>query len=106
MPKAEAKPRVHDIDALVGSRIRARRLALKMDQETLGRALGLKAQEIKDYESGATRVRASRLSVMAEALDVPILFFFEDLQTNRNTEPSDPELQNDQVEQSRAGVGV
>lgn len=97
MPEVEAKPYLQDIDALVGSRIRARRLALKMDHETLGRALGLKAQEIKDYESGATRVRASRLSVMAEALDVPILFFFEDLQTSRNTEPSDPELQNDQV---------
>jgi transcriptional regulator with XRE-family HTH domain len=97
MPKAHAKPRVQDIDALVGSRIRARRLALNMDQEALGRALGLKAHEIKDYESGATRVRASRLSVMAEALDVRILFFFKDPQTSRNTELSDPELQNDQV---------
>jgi transcriptional regulator with XRE-family HTH domain len=97
MPEVEAKPYLQDIDALVGSRIRARRLALKMDQETLGRTLGLKAQEIKDHESGATRVRASRLSVMAEALDVPILFFFQDLQTSRNKQPSDPELQNDQV---------
>jgi transcriptional regulator with XRE-family HTH domain len=78
----ERKPSVDDIYLLIGNRIRIRRLSLGMDQETLGSALGLTSQQVQDYESGATRVGASRLSAMAEALDVPILFFFGDLESN------------------------
>lgn len=97
MSTAQPEGDLQEIDALIGNRIRVRRLALKMDQETLGRAVGLTAQEVKDHESGVIRVRASRLSAMAEALDVPILFFFKDLELSRNREPCGAELQNDRA---------
>jgi transcriptional regulator with XRE-family HTH domain len=97
MPKAEPKPGVQNIDALIGNRIRTRRMALKMDQETLGCAVGLTPQKINEHETGATRIDAFHLSAMAEALNVPILFFFEDLQTVRNRECTHPELQDDPV---------
>jgi transcriptional regulator with XRE-family HTH domain len=78
----EPKPGIGDIDALIGSRIRVRRLALGIDQQTLGHFLGLTAQQIQDYESGADRIGPIELSAMAEALSVPILFFFDDLPPN------------------------
>jgi transcriptional regulator with XRE-family HTH domain len=59
-----------------------RRLLLGMNQETLANALGLTFQQVQKYEGGANRVSASRLSAVAEILDVPISFFFGDLQTD------------------------
>jgi transcriptional regulator with XRE-family HTH domain len=70
------------IDVHVGKRIRMRRLLLGMNQETLANALGLTFQQVQKYEGGANRVSASRLAAMAEILDVPISFFFSDLQTD------------------------
>jgi transcriptional regulator with XRE-family HTH domain len=70
------------IDVHVGKRIRMRRLLLGMNQETLANALGLTFQQVQKYEGGANRVSASRLSAMADILDVPISFFFSDLQSD------------------------
>jgi transcriptional regulator with XRE-family HTH domain len=67
------------IDVHVGKRIRICRLLLGMNQETLANALGLTFQQIQKYEHGANRVSASRLSAMAEALSVPISYFFDGL---------------------------
>jgi transcriptional regulator with XRE-family HTH domain len=64
------------IDVHVGKRVRLRRLLLGMNQETLATALGLTFQQVQKYEHGANRVSASRLSAMAEALSVPISYFF------------------------------
>ena len=68
------------VDVHVGNRIRARRLFLGMNQESLANALGLTFQQVQKYEGGANRVSASRLSAMAEILGVPISYFFGDLQ--------------------------
>ena len=67
------------VDVHVGSRIRMRRQLLGMSQEQLGKAIGLTFQQIQKYEHGTNRVSASRLYDMAEALEVPISFFFEEL---------------------------
>jgi transcriptional regulator with XRE-family HTH domain len=69
------------IDVHVGKRVRMRRLLLGMNQETLANALGLTFQQVQKYEGGANRVSASRLAAMAEILNVPISFFFSDLQS-------------------------
>jgi transcriptional regulator with XRE-family HTH domain len=69
----------HPIDVHVGARIRMRRLLLGMNQETLASRLGLTFQQVQKYEGGANRVSASRLSEIADILDVPIDDFFADL---------------------------
>jgi transcriptional regulator with XRE-family HTH domain len=69
----------HPIDIHVGKRIRMRRLFLGMNQATLANALGVTFQQVQKYEHGVNRVSASRLSAMADALGVPISFFFGDL---------------------------
>ena len=50
-----------------------------MTQQQLGEKLGLKAQQIQNYETGANRVCASQMRDIVAALDVPASFFFEDI---------------------------
>ena len=74
MPPTKA---TNPIDKHVGSRVRMRRLMLKMSQEKLGDALGITFQQIQKYEKGANRIGASRLQHISNILQVPVSFFFE-----------------------------
>ena len=67
------------IDVHVGSRIRLRRTLLGMSQEKLGEAIGLTFQQVQKYERGANRVGASRLYDLSQVLDVPVSYFFEEM---------------------------
>ncbi|MDI2091069.1 helix-turn-helix domain-containing protein [Commensalibacter oyaizuii] len=67
------------IDKRVGSRIRLRRRLLGYSQEKLALALSLSFQQIQKYEKGTNRVGASRLFDIAQVLQVPINFFFDEL---------------------------
>jgi transcriptional regulator with XRE-family HTH domain len=65
-------------DKHVGSRVRMRRMMLRMSQEKLGEGLGVTFQQVQKYEKGTNRIGASRLQNMAHILQVPVAFFFED----------------------------
>jgi transcriptional regulator with XRE-family HTH domain len=67
------------IDVHVGSRVRLRRTLLGMSQEKLGDAIGLTFQQVQKYERGANRVGDSRLFELSRVLDVPVAFFFDEL---------------------------
>ena len=69
----------HPIDLHVGQKLRQRRCLLGMTQQRLAAAVGIKFQQIQKYESGANRVSASRLWALANALEVPVSYFFDDL---------------------------
>ena len=71
----------NEIDAHVGSRLRLRRLLLGISQEKLGGALGLTFQQIQKYERGVNRVSASRLALIAAALQAHPAEFFSDTGT-------------------------
>ncbi|MEP4980915.1 helix-turn-helix transcriptional regulator [Ascidiaceihabitans sp.] len=70
----------HIVDTHVGKRIRQRRWLIGMTQQKLAELVGIKFQQIQKYETGANRVSASRLWDIAEALGVPVGFFFEGLE--------------------------
>jgi transcriptional regulator with XRE-family HTH domain len=72
-----AKP--NPIDVHVGARLRQRRILLGMSQEKLGDAIGLTFQQVQKYEHGANRIGASRLFDVARVLEVPVSFFFEEI---------------------------
>ena len=63
----------------VGSRVRLRRLMLSMSQEQLGASIGLTFQQVQKYERGANRIGASRLYYLGQVLDVPLEFFYSDV---------------------------
>src|SRR5207342_3606217 len=65
------------IDRHVGSRVRMRRMMLSISQTKLGDELGLTFQQVQKYEKGTNRISASRLQQTADALQVPVTFFFE-----------------------------
>jgi transcriptional regulator with XRE-family HTH domain len=67
------------IDVHVGSRVRLRRTMLGLSQEKLGEAIGLTFQQVQKYERGANRIGASRLHDLSRVLDVPVSFFFDDM---------------------------
>jgi transcriptional regulator with XRE-family HTH domain len=65
------------IDAQIGRRIALRRRQLKKSQTELGKALGISFQQIQKYEKGKNRIPSGRLVQIAQALDVPVAWFFE-----------------------------
>jgi len=65
------------LDLQIGRRIRERRWLLGLSQEKLARRVGLKFQQIQKYETGGAKVSAGRLSLLSEALDVPISYFYD-----------------------------
>ena len=85
----------HPVDVHVGKRVRHRRWLIGMTQQQLAEQVGIKFQQIQKYETGANRISASRLWDIAEALDVPVSFFFEGLEegqkekSDKNAVPAD-----------------
>ena len=69
----------HPVDVHVGKRVRHRRWMVGMTQQQLADKVGIKFQQIQKYETGMNRISASRLWDIADALSVPISFFFEGL---------------------------
>lgn len=74
-PTGEPNP----IDVHVGNRIRLRRTLLGLSQEKLASLLGLTFQQVQKYERGMNRVGASRLWDIGKVLEVPVGFFYEDM---------------------------
>lgn len=75
--RGSGKP--HPTDVHVGSRIRLRRTLLGMSQQKLADAIGLTFQQVQKYERGTNRVGASRMLQIAQALDVPVSYFYEEM---------------------------
>jgi transcriptional regulator with XRE-family HTH domain len=75
------------VDTHVGARVRLRRTLLGMSQEKLGEAIGLTFQQVQKYERGANRIGASRLFDLSRVLDVPVSFFFDDMQADGDGPP-------------------
>jgi transcriptional regulator with XRE-family HTH domain len=66
-----------EVDTAIGNRIRRERRAANLTQTELADILGVTFQQIQKYEKGRNRVAASRLVQIADALNVPVLTFFE-----------------------------
>lgn len=65
------------VDLHVGARLKLRRVLLGLSQTQLAGAVGLTFQQVQKYERASNRVSASMLYHLAEALDVPVSFFFD-----------------------------
>jgi len=63
---------IHPIDIQVGARIRTFREAAGISQHHLGKDVGITFQQVQKYETGANRVSASKLYLIARRLGVSI----------------------------------
>ena len=81
--------RASPVDVHVGQRLRRRRNAVGMTQETLAEGVGLTFQQIQKYEKGANRISASRLQQFANMLGVTVPWFFEDAPGSKKANATD-----------------
>ena len=80
------------IDLQLGRRLRGRRRLMGLTQNQLALMVGVRFQQIQKYESGANRISAARLWQLAEALQVPIGYFYDGLsetQVRKEREPAE-----------------
>ena len=74
-------PRAQDMDRYVGAKMRERRMMLGLSQQQLAELIGVTYQQAHKYEKGINRIAAGRLSSIAQALGVPVGYFFDGLTT-------------------------
>ncbi len=80
MSKKKVKPRAQEVDRYVGARIRERRIMLGLTQQEMAKLVGVTYQQAHKYERGINRVSAGRLYDIAQALNVSVGYFFEQLE--------------------------
>ncbi len=71
------------VDEHLGACVRRRRRAIGMTQKQLGAAIGVRFQQIQKYEWGVNKMSAERVWALAQALDVPVGYFYEGLGSKR-----------------------
>lgn len=64
--------------AAIGDKIRTLRKQFGLSQERLGEIAGVTYQQIQKYENGTDRISTDRLNLIAEGLNIPISYFFEE----------------------------
>ena len=87
LPAAKSYPRPVLIDAAttryvqerLGRAIRLRRRMMDLTLQDLAGACGVTFQQVHKYESGLCSVSASQLWAIAQALEVPVTYFYENL---------------------------
>ena len=72
----------------LGSKLRMRRLALGLTQTKIAQAINVTFQQIQKYEKGTNGVSSTRLLQIANFLNVPVVYFFEDF---KDYNPKDKE---------------
>ena len=76
----------NEIDLHLGKRLRRRRRLLGLTQQQLADSVGVRFQQIQKYECGANRISAARLWKLAEALEVPVGYFYDGLTAGASVE--------------------
>ena len=91
----------HPIDVLVGRRARVCRTLEGMSQTAVAEKLGLTFQQLHKYERGYIRISASRLYELAQIFDVPVAYFYEEMEAGKGA-PDDSLTKRETLELVRA----
>lgn len=67
-------------DKRIGARLRFWRRVVNTNAKQLAKKLNITYQQLQKYEKGINRVSASRLHKIARELQVPIGYFYQDLE--------------------------
>lgn len=79
-PKLSNAKRPSLRDRYIGTRLQLVRAGKGVSQQQLAEALEISFQQVQKYETGTNRIAATRLYEIARYLDVPITFFFENIE--------------------------
>ena|SRR3990172_496985 len=74
------KGKMPDINSgrIIGNRIKQRRRELGLSQEKLAEALDVSYQQIQRYENGTNLLNTDKLQVVADFLNIPVSYLFEE----------------------------
>ena len=64
------------VDRHIGSQMQIRRTLLGLSREQLGAKVGVAASDLENYEAGRARVHPGLLLDVADALQIPVSYFF------------------------------
>ena len=67
---------VRQFNLSVGKKIKTRRLELKKTQSWLAKKIGVTFQQVQKYEKGSNGTNLFNLKLIADALQVSVLYFF------------------------------
>ena len=79
--------KLNAIDKFIGHKIYSLRLAKGLSRQQLSKVIGVTHQQLQKYENGSNRISASRLLLIAKALDLRIPYFYEGFETGDNIWP-------------------
>lgn len=68
------------IDTIIGMRIHELRISMGLSRQQLAAKIGVTHQQLQKYEKGTNRISAGRLVAIAQALNKPVSFFFDDVE--------------------------
>lgn len=80
---SESNNVIHPVDEYVGSRVRLKRLEKNLTQHQLAKNIGITFQQIQKYEKGVNRISSSKLFEIANALKVPVTYFFDGMPNSK-----------------------
>ena len=75
------------IDVHVAMRVRERRIELGLTQPDVAAEVGITFQHLYKFEKAKSRISASRLYSLSNALGVPVMFFFEGVEGLKAQKP-------------------
>ena len=78
---------LEQIDKFIGHKIYSLRLEKGLSREQLSQVIGVTHQQLQKYETGANRVTASRLLLIAKALEQEIPYFYQGFTVGNNSLP-------------------
>jgi len=61
----------------IGEKIKKQRRKLGISQEQLAEILGVTYQQVQRYENGMNKLNLTNIQIVADALSVPVSYFFE-----------------------------
>ena len=68
----------------IGGMVKKRRREIRMSQEELSVRLGVTNQQVQRYENGMNKLNVENIQVIANALDVPVSYFFGNGRNEKN----------------------
>jgi len=84
---ARTNSQLDKIDKSIGQKIYSLRLAKGLSRQQLSKVIGVTHQQLQKYENGSNRVSASRLLIIAKALDRQVPYFYEGFEAGDNNPP-------------------
>jgi transcriptional regulator with XRE-family HTH domain len=83
---------VGPIDVDLGSKIRSRRIQLRVTEKGFGDEIGVTAQQVRSYERGFNKLSVSQLIHIAHVLDCRVADLIGDVDSTAGREPVDIRL--------------